>query len=123
MINEYRTYQIKTGALGTYLAAFEQAALPLIRKHANLLAFWTSDTGLLNCVHHLWAWEDHSARERQFAALRAERVYQEEFLAIAAPLVVQMNSTLLSPVGFMHDLPLAGLNDAVLGRTEHGTAY
>ncbi len=107
MINEFRTYQLKVGGLATYLDAFERIALPLIHQHMLLLGFWTADTGKLNCVHHLWAFEDAIRREQRFAALRAEPGYRDEFLPIAAPLIVQMHSQLLQPAGFMEGLPLA----------------
>ena len=107
MINEFRTYQLRVGGLATYLAAFEEIALPLIQRHMLLLGFWTADTGTLNCVHHLWAFEDAIRREERYAALRAEPRYQDEFLPIAAPLIVTMHSQLLQPAAFMHGLPLA----------------
>lgn len=109
MVNEFRTYQLRTGDLPRYLEAFEEIALPLVRKHMHLLGFWTSDTGTLNCVHHLWAFEDHLRREERYAALRAEPDYRERFLPIAAPLIVSMHSRVLQPVAFMKQLPLNGI--------------
>lgn len=109
VIHEYRTYQLKPGVLPTYLEAFEAIALPLIRKHMDLLGFWTNDTGLLNCVHHLWAFENHAERERRFAALRAEEEYRLRFLPIALPLLESMNSRILHPVPFAAKLPLGQL--------------
>lgn len=110
MINEFRTYQLKVGGVAPYLAAFHDIALPLIRKHMMLIGFWTADTGPLNCVHHLWAFEDAARREQRFAALRAEPDYQSKFVPVVAPLIVGMHSQLLQPTGFSADLPLGELH-------------
>ncbi|WP_197277071.1 NIPSNAP family protein [Sphingomonas profundi] len=109
MIHEYRTYRLKPGALSTYLAAFESIALPLIRRHMDLIGFWSADTGLLNRVHHLWAFADHAERATRFAALRAEPDYQQRFLPVALPLIEDMTSQILLPVSFAAGLPLGAI--------------
>lgn len=105
MMHEFRTYRVKPGKLGEYLAAFEELALPPIRKHMHLIGFWSSDTGELNRVYHLWAFENADMRVRRFAALRADPDYQK-FQPVALPLIEHMHSTLLSPVPFSGLLPL-----------------
>lgn len=106
MIHEFRRYRIKPGALGTYLQAFENIALPVVRQHMNLLSFWTSDIGELGHVFHLWEFQDHRHREESYARMRGEPAYRDDFVPIAVPLVEEMHSTILTPVGFADQLPL-----------------
>jgi NIPSNAP len=106
MIHEFRQYRLKVGRLPEYVAAFEQIALPVINKHMNILGFWTSDTGELNKVFHLWAFENAEQRILRYAALRADPEYKDKFLPIALPLIEHMQSTLLTPMEMTPALPL-----------------
>jgi len=106
MIHEFRQYKLKTGAIPAYLDAFERLALPAARKHMRLLSFWTSDIGALGYVFHLWEFDSHEHREEAYAKMRAEASYRDEFAPIALPLVEEMHSTILTPVGFASQLPL-----------------
>ncbi len=106
MIHEFRRYRLKTGAIPTYLDAFERLALPAARKHMKLLSFWTSDIGELGYVFHLWEFEDHKHRTECYAKMRAEPEYRDEFAPIALPLVEEMHSTIMTPVEFASQLPL-----------------
>jgi hypothetical protein len=100
MINEFRSYRIKVGKLGEYMAAFEEIGLPIIKRHLHLLGFWTSDVGELNHVFHLWEFEDMEQRTARYAALRAEPDWQQKFQPIALPIIEKMHSTLLTPARF-----------------------
>jgi hypothetical protein len=106
MISEFRRYRVKVGKVAEYLSAFETIALPLINRHMHLLGFWTSDVGELNCVFHLWAFESLERRTARYAALRAEPDYQGKFLPLVLPIMEEMHSTILTPVGFSCRLPL-----------------
>jgi hypothetical protein len=106
MLHEFRRYRVKTGLLSKYLEAFEQIALPVVRRHMTLLSFWTSDIGDLGYVFHLWEFEDHEHRMASYAAMRAEPEYRDKFMPIALPLIEEMHSTILSPVAFASQLPL-----------------
>lgn len=108
MIHEFRRYRIKPGAMGAYLEAFETFALPAVEKHMKLLCFWTSDTGELSHVFHLWQFDDHVHREESYARMRAEPSYRDEFVPVALPLVEAMHSQILHPVSFADQLPLIG---------------
>lgn len=106
MIHEFRRYRIKPGKLPEYLDAFEQIALPAIRRHMTLLSFWTSDIGELGHVFHLWEFRDHQHRTESYAAMRGEPRYRDDFMPVALPLVEAMHSTILTPVDFARTLPL-----------------
>jgi hypothetical protein len=99
MINEFRRYKVKPGRVGEYIALFEELGLPVIARHLELVSFWTSDTGALNWVFHLWRFENLERRAEQYAALRADPDYAQ-FRPLALALVEEMHSTLLTPVKF-----------------------
>ena len=109
MINEFRQYRLKPGRLPEYVAAFEQIALPILNKYVVLLGFWTSDTGELNKVFHLWAFENAEQRTLRYAALRADPEYRSQFLPVALPLIEHMDSTVLIPTAMQPVLPLFAL--------------
>ena len=106
MLYEFRRYSLVPGGIPTYLEAFERIALPLIRKNMTMLAFWTSDTGELNQVYHLWEFKDARDRIERRAAFQNEPQFRQEFMPIALPLLSGMHSTLLNPVEFAVGLPL-----------------
>ena len=99
MIHEYRRYRVKPGRVGEYIALFEERGLPVILRHLDLLGFWTSDTGELNWVFHLWRFENLERRETQYTALRADPDYAQ-FRPLALALLEEMHSTILTPVDF-----------------------
>ena len=106
MLYEFRRYSLAPGTIPIYLEAFERIALPLIRKHMTMLAFWTSDTGELNQGYHLWTFKDAQDRTERRAAFQSEPLFKQEFMPIALPLLRGMTSTLLNPVEFAGGLPL-----------------
>ena len=99
MINEFRRYKTKPGRVGEYIALFEELGLPIITRHLDLIGFWTSDTGELNWVFHLWRFENLERRVEQYAALRSDPDYAK-FRPLALALLEEMHSTLLTPVNF-----------------------
>src|ERR1700754_1745442 len=116
MIHEFRRYRVKPGKTGEYIALFEERGLPVISRHLDLQGFWTSDTGELNWVFHLWRFESLERREKQYAALRSDPDYAH-FRPLALALLEDMHSTLLTPVEFAN-YPLRLNSDACLARPE-----
>ena len=78
---------------------FEKHAMPGANKHLNLVGFWYADSGELNQVVHLWAWEDLNQRARQF-----EEFVKDPHLDGAIPqaqeMYVRQESKFLSPASF-----------------------
>lgn len=73
MIYELRTYEAKPGRLSPWLKAYEETRLPIIKSHlSNLVGAFTPDTGTLNQLVQIWAYEDHADRARRRAALWAD---------------------------------------------------
>lgn len=73
MIIEHRTYRLPHGTMEDYLVKYETQALPLLKKHLErLLGFFISETGPLNEVVHIWAYDSLADRERRRANLEAD---------------------------------------------------
>lgn len=105
MIHELRIYEMAPATMPTYLAAFEKYALPLCRKHMRLLGTWTTDTGDLNRIYTLWAFENEDARRRQNKAMKSDPQFKE-FLPHVTPILRSMKSILLIPNEFDGGIPL-----------------
>lgn len=70
MIYEMRTYTAHPGQLGSWLKTFEAKRLPILKRHlGTLVAAFTPDTGELNQLVQIWAYEDYADRAKRRAAL------------------------------------------------------
>lgn len=100
MIYEERAYTLQVAHFREFLELFENEGLALIRGHlGELVGYFTTETGTLNTVVHIWAYADLNDRERRRAALWADpqwQVYAEKVL----PWITRMESRLLKPTRF-----------------------
>lgn len=82
MLIDERTYLIRPGCLGSYLARHFEIALPLMRTHlGEPLAYFTSTEGELDQFVHLWRYDDLADREQRRARMYADPrwlVYRED---------------------------------------------
>jgi len=77
MIVEHRTYTLPHGTMDAYLKRYETQALPILMKHLErLLGFFVSETGALNEVVHIWAYDSMADREHRRAKLEADPAWQ-----------------------------------------------
>lgn len=77
MIIEHRTYTVHHGQMQTYLARYEEHALPLQMKHlGRLLGSFTSEIGPLNEVLFIWAYDSLADLAQRRAALDADPAWQ-----------------------------------------------
>lgn len=100
MIHEYRTYTIEPGQLDAYLALAESKVVP-IRKddYGRLVAFWTSEFGVLNQVHHIWEYTSVDQRQQLRHDLSRNRRWCDEFLAGAWPTMQTQEVRFMRPQG------------------------
>ncbi len=100
MIYEQRCYTLTPAGMRPFLALYEREGLAMLREHlGRLVAFFTTETGELNQVVHLWAFQDLPDREARRAALWRD----PQWLAYAdkvLPLIVRMETRLLKPTAF-----------------------
>lgn len=73
MLVDERTYQIRPGCMGLYLARHREIALPLMRDYlGEPLAYFTTVEGELNQFVHLWAYRDAADREARRTRMYAD---------------------------------------------------
>lgn len=102
MIHELRTYDIKPEHLSAYLKLWVDVGMSIrgAGQCGQLVGFWVSDSGPLNQVVHIWAYESAAERSRLRAALMQEPRWAQDFLPKALPMIDRMHSTILQPTSF-----------------------
>jgi hypothetical protein len=100
MIVDQRTYTTRPGRLQDFVDTFAAQGLPLyVRYCGTLIGYFTSESGALNQVVHLWGYADAADRDTRRAALARDPGWQA-FLDMAMPLLVNQESRLLTPTAF-----------------------
>jgi NIPSNAP len=99
MIVEMRTYQIQAGKAGEFLKVYQEHGLSIITQYARLVGCWTKESGVLNSVVFLWAYEDYGHRSAQRAKL-GQDVHWQAFVPMILPYLVHQESVFLNPVAF-----------------------
>lgn len=70
MIIDHRTYTVHQGKMAGYLERYEREALPLQTKYlGKLVGFFVNETGTMNQVTHLWAYENLADYEAKRGAM------------------------------------------------------
>ncbi len=103
MIHELRTYTLIPGTQANYIPLFEDA-WKRIRgdRHGKLEGYWSTESGTLNQVVHLWSFTDLAERQHARAELAKNEAWVGEYLAKSLPLLLSQENKILSPI-----LPLA----------------
>lgn len=99
MIYEMRTYQVQPGKAGEFLKMYQAQGLPLISRYAKLVGCWTKESGVLNSVVFLWAYDDLGHRGNQRAKM-AQDADWIAFVPSMLPYLVHQESVFLSPAAF-----------------------
>lgn len=99
VIYEMRVYQVQAGRAGEFLKLYQEQGLHIITRYAALVGCWTQDSGVLNSVVFLWAYEDYGHRTAQRALLMQDAEWQG-FVPHMLPYLVHQESVFLSPAAF-----------------------
>lgn len=99
MILEMRTYQVKPGTAAEFLKIYEANGLAIITRYARLIGCWTKESGTLNSVVFLWAYDDMAQRTAQRTQL-AQDPQWGAFVPSILPYLVHQESIFLNPVTF-----------------------
>ncbi|MCU1475364.1 MAG: family containing protein [Subtercola sp.] len=100
MIVDQRTYTTRPGHMQQFVDTFAAQGLPLYARYCGtLLGYFTSESGALNQVVHLWGYADAADRDARRAALARDPAWQA-FLDAALPLLVSQESRILKPTSF-----------------------
>ncbi|SLN65813.1 NIPSNAP family protein [Oceanibacterium hippocampi] len=100
MIVEQRTYTLRTGCVPDFVALVRDEGLAIQKPHlGSPLGYFTSESGTLNQVVHLWGYASAADRETRRAALAADPAWQG-FAPRVLPLIERMESRILIPTEF-----------------------
>jgi NIPSNAP len=100
MIYEERNYTIHIGRMQDLLDLHESIGLPIQRRHlGEPVAYFTSETGRLNQLVHIWAYRDLEDRATRRAALYADSEWVE-YLPRVLPFIKDMENRILKPTRF-----------------------
>jgi hypothetical protein len=82
---DHRTYRVKPGTLQPHLDLYEQYGYaPQTRHLGKPLAYLVAESGDLNTIVHMWAYEDAADRTRRRAAMMADSGWQDYLQRSAA---------------------------------------
>jgi hypothetical protein len=108
MIVDHRVYTLRPGTVQTYLELFEREGLPLyLRYCGKLVGYYVSDSGELNQLVHIWAYETLEQRELGRAALYRDPLWTA-YLEAVLPMIVRQESRILKPAKFSPNHPSTG---------------
>ena len=100
MIYEERTYTILPGRVDEYLKVYEEMALPIQAEvQGGLVGFFKTETGELNKVVHIWAYEDFNERLRRRAEVWKHPDWPQ-YIPRARPLITAQENRILLPASF-----------------------
>lgn len=100
MILEERCYTLHPASLRRFLSLYENEGLSMLLQHlGDLKGFFTTETGELNQVVHLWGFTDLVERERRRANLWSDPKWVS-YADKVLPLIVRMETRFLRPTGF-----------------------
>jgi hypothetical protein len=99
MIYEMRTYQVQAGKAAEFLNIYGTNGLGIITRYAKLVGCWTKESGVLNSVVFLWAYDDFTHRAEQRAKLGRDPAWQA-FIPTILPYLVHQESVFLTPTPF-----------------------
>ncbi len=102
MLVDHRTYRVKPGTPQLALDLYEQHGLAAQTRHLGKpLAYLVAESGELNTLVHLWAFEDAADRARRRAAMQADPQWQDYLKrSVAAGYIENMTTKLMVPAKF-----------------------
>lgn len=94
-IYELRTYTLYVGKMQEAVGHYQKLGWPALEKYQDkLVGYFTSDTGALHQLVHLWKFDDENDRRAHWKALFADPDFME-FAKNFRPLVMNQNVQLL----------------------------
>jgi hypothetical protein len=99
MICEMRTYRVQPGRAPEFLKFYQANGLDIISRYAKLIGCWATESGTLNSVVFIWAYDDYAHRSTQRAKL-AEDPQWQKFVPTMLPYLVHQESVFLAPAPF-----------------------
>ncbi|HET6281143.1 MAG TPA: NIPSNAP family protein [Polyangia bacterium] len=100
MIVEQRTYTLLPGKLAEYLRAYAAEGMSIQVAHlGRMIGYYSTETGPLNTLVHLWAYDNAADREARRARMLADPGWKA-YIAKVQPLTIAQESCILIPAPF-----------------------
>jgi hypothetical protein len=100
IIVEERIYRLQPGKQKDYLSLYEAKGRAVQLKHLQAnVGYYTTETGPLNTIVHMWAYTSFNERETRRNAMNADPAWQA-YVGEMRPLLVEMESRILKPAPF-----------------------
>jgi NIPSNAP len=100
MLVEMRTYTTHPGKWRDYLALYEAEGLAIQKRMlGRMVGYYRTETGALNQVIHMWAYQDMNEREERRTALMADPQWKA-YVAKMLPMLQNQESKILVPADF-----------------------
>ncbi|MGF6921036.1 NIPSNAP family protein [Paraburkholderia sp. 40] len=104
MLVEQRTYITHPGKWRDYLALYEAEGLAIQRRIlGRMVGYYRSESGALNQIVHMWAYEDMNERAERREALMADADWRA-YVVRMLPLLQSQESQILLPAPFFKPL-------------------
>lgn len=102
MIYEERTYTLKVGAVPRMFALYQEKGLEVQKRIlGNLVGYFMTETGTLNQIVHIWAYDGMDDRAKRRAALYQDPKWLEFVGAVGKEgLILKMENRILTPAPF-----------------------
>lgn len=95
MFLELRTYDLAAGKAPVYLEFFRTFGVGLVTRHLPMMGYWLVESGRLNRIEHLWAYESFEERDSCRASLGKDTEWMSEFVPKAFVDVVAQSNRFL----------------------------
>lgn len=100
MFYEIRTYRLKNGAIGDYLAAVGEDGIEIQKEHlGHLIGYFHSEIGPINEIVHIWAYRSLDDRDTRRRSLQADPRWQA-FLPRIRDLIETAENKIMRPAAF-----------------------
>jgi hypothetical protein len=102
LIVDHRTYRIKPGHTQAHLGIYEEYGYAAQTRHLGQpFAYLFAETGDVNTIVHLWAYEDVAERTKRRAAMMADPEWQVYLKKLnESGLLTAQNTSIMLPAKF-----------------------
>ena len=96
-VYELRTYTLYVGKMGEAIQYYSELGWPALEQGGfdrKLVGYFTSDTGTLSQLVHLWKFDDDADRRNHWGTLFKDQAFMA-FAAKIRPLIMRQDNQLL----------------------------
>lgn len=102
MLVDHRTYRLKPGSVPAYLDLYQNNGMAAQTRHLGQpVAYMFAESGELNTLVHMWAYDDAADRAHRRAAMMADPEWQNYMrLNAEAGFLLEQRTCLMIPTSF-----------------------